>query len=42
MGNMSGIREDPSLHDTTSHWVHGNSDSLNWLPLFLAGTNSPS
>jgi hypothetical protein len=27
------IRETPSLHDTTFHWVHGNS-----IPIKLAAT----
>ncbi len=33
--------EAPSLHDTTSHWLHGKSVPKIGLPLFLAWTNSP-
>jgi len=36
-------REAPSLHDTTSHWLHGNSIPKIWLPVWLAwNNNSPS
>jgi hypothetical protein len=31
-----------SLHDTTSHWLHGNSIPKIWLPVWLAWNNSPS
>jgi len=31
-----------SLHEATSHWLHGNSIPNIGLPLFLAWTNSPS
>jgi hypothetical protein len=31
-----------SLHEATSHWLHGTSIPNIGLPLFLAWTNSPS
>ncbi len=38
-----GGGQDPSLHDATSHWLHGKFYSQYWVPLFLAWiNNSPS